>query len=363
MTQDAVNVAQLPEFDEIVDVRSPSEFSLDHIPGAINCPVLDDEERARVGTLHAQESAFTAKKAGAALVARNIARHIESVFATRPKNWRPLIYCWRGGQRSASMTIVLRQIGWDARKLAGGYKAYRRHVIAEIDRRVPDIPFRVICGLTGAGKSALLRALEQRAAQVLDLEKMAAHRGSVLGNLPEGHQPGQKMFESRIWEALCGFISSQPVFVEAESRRIGNLRVPDSLISVMRESPCILLGASTAARVTILLREYAYFTRTPAKLFEKLDCLTGLHGRKRIDRWKNLASTGDWDAFVRELLEDHYDPAYRKSTIANYPRLAQAMQVGIDHGTQEEIAALAQRLLDSPDLSTADTFERASVTT
>lgn len=192
MTQDSVNVAQLQEFDEIVDVRSPSEFKLDHVPGAINCPVLDDEERARVGTIHAQNSAFTAKKVGAALVARNIAKHIDVVFASRPKTWRPLIYCWRGGQRSASMTIVLRQIGWGARKLAGGYKAYRRHVVAEIDRLVPQISFRVLCGLTGSGKSAVLRALEQRNAQVLDLEKMAAHRGSVLGNLPDGMQPSQK---------------------------------------------------------------------------------------------------------------------------------------------------------------------------
>jgi tRNA 2-selenouridine synthase len=363
MTQDAVNVAQLPEFDEIVDVRSPSEFALDHIPGAINCPVLDDEERARVGTMHARESAFSAKKAGAALVARNIARHLEYEFASRPKNWRPLIYCWRGGQRSASMTIVFRQIGWDARKLAGGYKAYRRYVVAEIDRRVPDTSFRVICGLTGSGKSALLRALEQQNAQVLDLEKLAAHRGSVLGNLPQGPQPGQKMFESRIWDALRGFSSSQPVYVEAESRKIGNLRVPDSLINVMRESQCIQLNASSPARVALLLREYAHFTLTPGELFAKLDCLTGLHGRKRIERWKSLASADDWDAFVRELLEDHYDPAYRKSTISNYPQLDEAMQFCVDHGAEEEFTALATRILGCEHITLARTVEHAGVTT
>lgn len=363
MTQDAVNVAQLPEFDEIVDVRSPSEFGLDHIPGAINCPVLDDEERARVGTMHARESAFSAKKAGAALVARNIARHLENEFASRPKHWRPLIYCWRGGQRSASMTIVFRQIGWDARKLAGGYKAYRRHVVAEIDRQVPDTSFRVICGLTGSGKSALLRALEQQNAQVLDLENLAAHRGSVLGNLPQGPQPGQKMFESRIWDALRAFSSSQPVYVEAESRRIGNLRVPDSLINAIRESQCIQLNTSNPARVALLLREYAHFTRAPDELFAKLDFLTGLHGRKRIDRWKSLASADDWDAFVRELLEDHYDPAYRKSTTANYPQLALALQFGVDHGTEEEFAELAKRILDCEQAAFAGTVERAGVTT
>jgi tRNA 2-selenouridine synthase len=363
MTQDAANVAQLPEFDEIVDVRSPSEFVLDHIPGAINCPVLDDEERAMVGTMYAHESPFAAKKAGAALVARNIARHIENEFATRPKHWRPLIYCWRGGQRSASMTIVCRQIGWDARKLAGGYKAFRRHVVAEIDRRVPDISFRVICGLTGTGKSALLRALKQRDAQVIDLEYLAAHRGSVLGNLPEEPQPSQKMFESRIWDALRGFDSSQPIYVEAESRRIGKLRVPDSLIGAMRGSPCILLNASTSARVDLLLREYAHFTQARAELFSKLDCLTELHGRKCIDRWKTLATAGDWDAFVRELLEEHYDPAYRKSTLSNYPHLTKAIQFTIDYGAQNEFAALAQRLVENSYPSSAATVERSGVAT
>ena len=208
-----------------------------------------------------------------------------------------------------------------------------------------------------------MRALEQRNAQVLDLEKMAAHRGSVLGNLPEGTQPGQKMFESRIWDALRRFSPDEPVYVEAESSRIGSLRVPDSLISVMRRSPCILLSATTAARVTLLLREYVHFTRTPSDLFTKLDCLTGLHGRKRIDRWKNLASTGDWDAFVRELLDDHYDPAYRKSTVANYPQLPQAMRVCINEGTEEELAALAQRLLDGPHPFGANTVEHAIVAT
>ncbi len=362
MTQDAVNVAQLPEFDEIVDVRSPSEFNLDHIPGAINCPVLDDAERARVGTVYAQDSPFTARKMGAALVARNIARHIESEFAAKPRKWRPLIYCWRGGQRSAAMTTVLRQIGWDARKLAGGYKAYRRHVVTEIDRRVPDFSLCVICGLTGSGKSALLRALHQHAAQVLDLEEMAAHRGSVLGTLPHGSQPGQKMFESRIWSALRSFSSSQVVYVEAESRRIGNLRVPEALIGAMREAPCIALDASTEVRVAILLREYAHFIRTPAKLFAKLDCLVELHGRGRIDRWKTLALAGNWDAFVRELLEDHYDPAYRKSTSANYPRLPQAVSLRVADGTREEFDALAQSLLTSQCASIANAVTCAGTT-
>ena len=345
MTQDVVNVAQLQEFDEIVDVRSPSEYALDHIPGAVNCPVLDDAERARVGTIHARQSAFAAKKAGAALVARNIARHLENTFADKPRKWRPLIYCWRGGQRSASMTIVLRQTGWDARRLDGGYKAYRRHVVAEIDHLAARMSLRVVCGLTGSGKSALLRELENLGAQVLDLERLAEHRGSVLGNLPHSTQPGQKMFDSRVWDTLRKFDPLRRVYVEAESRKIGNLRVPESLISAMRGSPCIWLETTASARVNLLSREYAHFISNPAELSSCLDGLAWLHGRKCIERWKSLAAADDWDRLVRDLLESHYDPAYRKSTGSHYALLQRATSLAVAEGSQREFISLAQDLI------------------
>jgi tRNA 2-selenouridine synthase len=345
VTQDVVTVAQLADFDEVLDVRSPAEFALDHVPGALNCPVLDDEERARVGTLYSRDSPFRAKKLGAALVARNIARHIEQRFADRPKGWRPLVYCWRGGQRSAAMTIVLRQVGWDAKRLAGGYKAYRRHVVAEIDRLAPQFDLRVVCGPTGSGKSALLRALQSAGAQVLDLEGHAAHRGSVLGDLPGEPQPAQKMFESRLWQTLTRLDPREPVFVEAESKKIGNLRVPEALVQRMWLSSCVRVQASMPARIALLLREYAHFTRDPAALHARLDCLTQVHGRERIARWKQLAAAGDWPAFLSEILADHYDPAYHRSTRAHYPALTQAAVVHIDSGSPEEFAAAARGLL------------------
>ena len=347
MTQDAVNVSHLHEFDEIVDVRSPSEYALDHVPGAINCPVLDDAERARVGTMYVRESAFAAKRIGAALVARNIASHLESAFADKPKTWRPLVYCWRGGQRSTAMTIVLRQAGWDARRLSGGYKAFRRRVTSDLDQLAAGTSFRVICGLTGSGKSALLRELHARGAQVLDLEQAAAHRGSVLGSLPEDSQPSQKMFDSRVWDTLRQFDPAQPVYVEAESRKVGNLRVPEELINAMRRSPCILLETAGTARVRLLLREYAHFIQNPPELFSRIDCLTHLHGKSRIERWKSLAAADEWEAFVQELLESHYDPAYRKSTGSNYPRLEQAIRLGVTEATEAEFAALAKDLLEN----------------
>lgn len=348
MTQDTANVAQLPEFDEIVDVRSPAEFALDHVPGAINCPVLDDNERARVGTLYAQESPFKAKKLGAALVAHNIARHIETQFANKPKNWKPLVYCWRGGQRSGAMNIVLRQVGWDARRLAGGYKAYRRHVVEEVDRLAPALNLRVVCGLTGSGKSALLRALTKIGAQVLDLEALAAHRGSVLGDLPGEAQPSQKMFESLLWSQLLSLKPDTPVFVEAESKKIGNLRVPQTLIERMWASECVRVDTGIGARVDLLMREYAHFVADTDYLDARLDCLVPLHGHERIAFWKSLAAAGDWPAFVREMLENHYDPAYLKSTMSHYPQLAQATAVSIDSARSEDFTRAALKLIGAP---------------
>ncbi len=361
MTQDQVNVAQLQEFDEIVDVRSPSEYELDHIPGAINCPVLSDDERARVGTIHARESAFAARKIGAALVSRNIAHHLENTFAAKPKQWRPLIYCWRGGQRSASMTIVLRQAGWDAKRLEGGYKAFRRHVIEDSGRHVERLSFAVICGLTGSGKSALLRELESRGAQVLDLEHLARHRGSVLGNLPSDAQPSQKMFDSRVWAMLTGFNPARRVYVEAESRKIGNLRVPEPLMNAMRISPCILLRAAMPARVNLLLREYKHFVGDPMVLSARLDALAWLHGRARVAHWKSIASEGNWESLVRELLETHYDPAYRKSSESNYARLSRATALPITEGSPDEFAALADRLIAAEASDLTDVVGNATI--
>ncbi|UCD68767.1 MAG: tRNA 2-selenouridine(34) synthase MnmH [Betaproteobacteria bacterium] len=349
MNQDAVNVAQLEEFDEIVDVRSPSEYELDRVPGAINCPVLFDDERVRVGTIHAHESSFAAKKVGAALVARNIARHLEDAFADKPRRWRPLIYCWRGGQRSASMTSVLRQTGWDARRLEGGYKAFRRHVITDTDHLVARLSFNVVCGLTGSGKSALLRALEDENAQVLDLERIAEHRGSVLGAIPGSAQPRQKMFESRVWQTLKRFDLSRCVYVEAESRRIGDLRLPESVMDAMRASPCVTLQTTTAVRVQLLLREYRHLVSNPAGLTPRLDALVWLHGRRRVARWNALVSANDWESLVRELLEQHYDPAYRKSSTTNYAEMPRATALKVTEGSPDEFVALAQCLIaDEP---------------
>ncbi len=323
-------VAQLSDFDEIIDVRSPSEYAEDHIPGAISAPVLNDEQRAEVGTLYTQVSPFIAKKRGAALIARNVAQHLEATFSDKPKQWKPLVYCWRGGQRSGAMAHILAQVGWSTGRLNGGYKTYRHQVLADLESLPDTLQFRVICGPTGSGKSRLLRALLQHGAQVLDLEALAQHRGSLLGNLPDADQPSQKMFESRLWNALRHFDARHPVYVEAESKKIGLVNTPEPLLQKMRDSDCLLIEVSVAARVHLLMEDYKHFLGDPALLMQRLAPLLPLHGHQVLDHWEKLAEQGEWAVLVEKLLVQHYDPAYRRSTAHNFTRLPRAriLQLG-----------------------------------
>ena len=325
-----LSLADLRAFDDVIDARSPAEFAEDHLPGAINAPVLDDEERALVGTLYKQRSAFEAKRAGAPLAARNIAQAIEARFAGKPREWRPLVYCWRGGGRSGSLVHVLRQVGWNAVRLDGGYKAFRRQVVTDLESMPLRFTFHVICGATGSGKSRLLEALAGAGAQVLDLEVLAAHRGSVLGDLPDEPQPAQKAFETAIWTTLSEFDPEIPVYVESESKKVGNLRVPEALITHMREGRCFRLDTPDVARVRMLVEDYAHLIANPERLVQKLECLKDLHGEERIDRWKAQVARHAWEELVMDLLEGHYDPAYRKSMFRNYrgAQAAQAVEIG-----------------------------------
>ncbi len=344
--RDKVEAGALDGWDEITDTRSPAEFAEDHIPGAINLPVLDNEERARVGTLHKQTSPFEARRIGAALVARNVALHLETRLADRPRNYRPLVYCWRGGNRSGAMTHILRSIGWQAAQLIGGYKAYRARVVDDLASLPGQLRFRVVCGPTGVGKSRFLRALEAAGGQVLDLEDLAAHMGSVLGAYPHRPQPTQKHFESLVWDRLRRYDPSQPVFVESESRKIGNLHTPEALLARMRTSPCLNLAAPTAVRVRLLKEEYGHFLADPERLLAQLDCLVGLRGHSQVTDWKAMAISGDWDSLVADLLTAHYDPAYARSLGKNYVGAADAPALTLSDPDPERFAQLARRTLD-----------------
>lgn len=306
-------VADLASFDEIIDVRSPAEYAEDHIPGAINCPVLDDAQRAEVGTLYKQVSPFEAKKIGAAMVSENIARHLRQRFLDRPKQWKPLIYCWRGGDRSGSMTTIFRAIGWPAGQLDGGYKAWRTHVISCLHQLPATLQFKVIAGATGSAKTRVLQAIGALGEQVLDLESLASHKGSVLGVLPDEPQPSQKGFETALLIALSSLDPGRPIYVEAESRKIGNLHVPEALIERIRNSECINIEAGVAARVEFLLRDYDYFLSRPEFLAQRLEALHSLQSRETIGRWQKFIASGQWANLVGELLELHYDPLYHRS--------------------------------------------------
>jgi tRNA 2-selenouridine synthase len=332
-------------FDAVIDARTPSEYAEDHIPGAVSAPVLDDAQRAEVGTLYKQVSQFEAKKLGAALVARNVAAHVEKLFAGKPRSWRPLVYCWRGGKRSGAMAHILREIGWEASTLEGGYRAYRRWVVAQLAEAPRAFEFTVVHGPTGSGKSRLLAALRDAGAQVLDLEDLAAHRGSVLGNLPGRPQPSQKMFDSRVLAELRAFDPSKPVFVEGESKKIGQLHVPEALIERMRASACVRLDAALETRVSLLLEEYRHFLADRPGLEAQLDCLVALHGRSRIAEWKALAARGEWAEFVRRLLLEHYDPAYRRSATRNFVRLPEAGAVSIASAQESFFRQAAEELV------------------
>jgi tRNA 2-selenouridine synthase len=342
-----VTVAQLPEFDEVIDVRSEGEFAEDHIPGAINCPALNDVERSRVGTIYKQRSAFEAKKLGAALISANISRHLNERFLDRSREWRPLVYCWRGGDRSGAFAEVFSQVGWRVGRLGGGYKSYRRAVVAELAVRPRAFRWRVVCGLTGTGKSRLLLALRAAGGQVLDLEALAAHRGSVLGDLPAAPQPRQKMFESLLWKELAGYDPARAVYVEAESKRIGALRVPEAMIEAMWAADCIVLEAPVAVRVELLKREYAHYLEHSEALIERLECLVPLHGHAIIEKWREFALARRWDKLIVDLLVRHYDPAYSRAIAKHYAALPRAVKLTLESAEDGSFSVLARRCLET----------------
>lgn len=340
-----VRVQERHAFDALIDARSPAEFALDHIPGAINCPVLDDEERCIVGTLYKQQGAFEARRVGGAMVAANLARHLRGVLADRPAKWKPLVYCWRGGMRSGSMVTWLRMVGWDAQQLAGGYKSWRRHVIDLIEALAPQLPLRVLCGPTGSAKTRVLEALAERGAQVLDLEACARHRGSVLGAWPGVAQPSQTAFETLLGQALEPFDLQRPIYVEAESSRIGRLSVPPPLVQRLRASPCIEIVASNATRLEFLLRDYANLGDDPALLAQQLGSLRELHGNEVIGRWQAWAGERALAPLFAELMERHYDPLYARSQSTNLFQWAQRQSVCAEDLSPAGINAVAEQVL------------------
>jgi tRNA 2-selenouridine synthase len=313
--------------------------------------VLDNEERAQIGTLYKQDSPFAAKKLGAALVSRNIANHLEKHFQEFPRTWRPLVYCWRGGERSGAFTHILNRVGWKAMQLEGGYQGFRRTVIDGLDEAAKQFSFQVICGMTGSGKTRVLQEARDYGAQILDLEALAIHRGSVLGNEPNIEQPSQKGFETALWNALRALDPSRPVLVESESKKVGGLHVPDALMEKIRNGSCIELRSSSKTRVSWLIREYHHFLTDTDNFKAKLALLTAHYGKVQIAKWNEAIDAGQFPTLVEELLIKHYDPSYQSSIVRNFPQYNIDYFVQLEDDSDEAFAKAAKTIVNKLKLS------------
>lgn len=338
--------ANLAGFDAIIDARSPAEFALDHLPGAINWPVLDDAQRIAVGTRYVQTSALEARKIGAAMAARNIADHLDRWIADKPRDWQPLVYCWRGGQRSGTLAWFLDQIGFRSARLNGGYKGFRAVVRQDLADWPARFNLRVLAGRTGSGKTRLLQALAAEGAQVLDLEGLALHRGSILGGLPGQPQPTQKQFDNKLWQAMRLLDAARPVFVESESKKIGRVQLPDALVAhVHAQGQVLRVDMPDAARVQLLLEDYGFFAQDTERFCALLDGLVALRGRDTVARWQALARGGQWAEVFDQLMREHYDPLYQRSIDRHFSGFAQAPMVLLADGGPAALQQAARVLL------------------
>ena len=305
------------KFDTIIDVRSPLEFAEDHIVGAINCPVLSDLERQKVGTIYKKESSFKAKIIGSSLTAKNIAFHIENNFMEKKGSWQPLIYCWRGGQRSKAFSIVLSEVGWRTNQLKGGYKEYRNQVINFLDNIGPKLKITLISGKTGSAKTKILKSIENEGGQILDLEGLANHKGSLLGKIPDLIQPSQKFFESLIFNKIQNLNLKDKIYIEAESSKIGNIHIPKSIWKKMIKSPRIEISANVELRAKFLVSDYDYMCNDPTLINPIIKGLKNRLSKELFDEWTNLIDRKKWFDLTKSFLENHYDPSYSSNTIKN----------------------------------------------
>lgn len=336
-----VSPAALAVYDAVIDVRSPGEYALDHVPGAINLPVLDDAERAEVGRIYVQQSPFLARRIGAAHVARNIARHLETRLASAPAGFRPLVYCWRGGQRSQSMAVILGQVGWPVSVLEGGYRTYRKWVTQALYEGRLDHRLILLDGPTGSAKTDILAELAAEGSQVLDLEGLAGHRGSLFGAFAGRPQPGQKLFETRLAQALAALDPTRPVVVEAESSKIGEIILPPALWEAMRTAPVIRLEAGAPSRAAYLVSRYSDLLEDPASIEEKLARLPRAPSQARLGEWVALVRAGQYETLVQALMAHHYDPAYSGSSRRSERPLAGVVALDPSSPAQRARAARA----------------------
>ena len=332
------------KFDTIIDVRSPLEFAEDHIVGAINCPVLSDLERQKVGTIYKKESSFKAKIIGSSLTAKNIAFHIENKFMEKKGSWQPLIYCWRGGQRSKAFSLVLSEVGWRTNQLKGGYKEYRNQVINFLDNIGPKLKITLISGKTGSAKTKILKSIENEGGQILDLEGLANHKGSLLGKIPDLIQPSQKFFESLIFNKIQKLNLKDKIYIEAESSKIGNIHIPKSIWKKMIKSPRIEISANVELRAKFLVSDYDYMCNDPTLINPIIKGLKNRLSKKLFDEWTNLIDRKKWFDLTKSFLENHYDPSYSSNTIKNDRKVIK--KITATSLNNSDIKDIAKRILN-----------------
>ena len=331
----------------VIDARSPREYSEDHLPCAVNLPVVDNEEYAEVGTTHRTDT-HRAYLIGVSYALKNISHSIDHLVARYPKDARMLVYCFRGGKRSKLWFDALSTIGYRVDRLPGGWKAYRAWVRDELTELPRNLRYHVLCGPTGCGKTRLLSALASVGAQVLDLEQLAPHRGSLIGDIPGVAQPTQKWFDSLLVEKLRRFDPAQPVWVESESKKIGAIQLPSSLLETMHPARLFSLSAPMAERVALWREDYRHFERNLDAMMGRLRFLRPLIGGEEFGRWESLAAERRAPELFQRLMEAHYDPAYARSIGKNYPLIDMASKVELNRLDRESLLETARQLHNQP---------------
>lgn len=338
-----LEVLEFTCYNLVIDARSPHEYDEDHVPGAVNLPVVDDAEFAEVGTKH-KDDTHAAYLIGVEYSLRNIARQIRPLIAKYDKRARMLVYCFRGGKRSKLWADNLRTIGFEVDVLRGGWKNYRRWVLASIETLPHHFGLRVLAGSTGTGKTRLLKALAESGEQVLDLELLASHRGSLIGAVPGVKQPTQKYFDTLVVDVLRQFDPARPVWLEAESKKIGNLQLPDSLHDAMRRTVPIHIEAPMPERVRLWREDYPHFAQDPKLMVAMLAPLKPLIGGVELAMWEKLAAEGRVDELFERVMTKHYDPCYARSTARSYQAGADDRRVNLDSLDADRLVEVAREL-------------------
>ena len=291
----------------LIDVRSPDEYRAEMIPGSINIPIFDNDERKLIGTTYIQESTDLAKKMGIEAAASKLPNIYEKILTLDKKYDKLIFFCARGGYRSSSLVSLFSTLGINAFKLDKGYKGYRKYINKNLPEVVKKVKFVVLYGNTGTGKTDILKALKNNGKDILDLEGCANHRGSLFGSVGLGKQNTQKTFESLIYESLKNR-KTNTIFIEGESRKIGNVIIPKYIYNAMYAGINLWIDADIEIRVDNVLRDYVHGTDDELKF--SLNLLSKQLGQKTISKYIDMINTHEYIKVIKELMIGYYDPHY-----------------------------------------------------